>query len=335
MERQMEEKNTGIDIVVPVFRVEKYLNRCVDSILNQTHQDFRLILVDDGSDDRCPLMCDEYAAKESRITVIHQKNQGLSAARNSGIEKAIEESENQWITFVDSDDWIHPVFLSRMLEAVNRDHSEMAACMLKKTSVMTLDLPDFEEDQLLSSREYYRNHYENAVPACGKLYRKKLFTNIRYPVGKLHEDEFTTYKLIFSAGTVSLIQRPMYYYFYNESGITQSDWNPKRIAALDAVEERLAFFRTENDRELFAYTAVIYLSYAHLMLEKIDKITDEDKKKEYRKLIQDHVSKVLKANHELGVKEYPGLYEIAYPVRMKIYWLVKAAFRKAGRLFQH
>jgi hypothetical protein len=237
---------------------------------------------------------------------------------------------------VDSDDWIHPAFLEKMLEAVSRDHSEMAVCGLYKTSVMTLDLPASQgADQLLDCRDYYRNHYENAVPACGKLYRKSLFKEVRYPVGKLHEDEFTTYKLIFSAGMVSLIQIPMYFYFYNESGITQSDWNPKRMDALDAVEERLDFFRKRNDHELFAYTAVIYLSYAHLMLDKIDKIGSEDKKEEYRQLIRRHVAGVLKKNRELDVKNYPGLFEIAYPGRMKAYWLAKAAVNKGKKLLNH
>ena len=319
----------GIDVIVPVFRVEKYLERCVDSILSQTFQNFKLILIDDGSDDHSPEICDKYELQDSRITAIHQKNAGLSAARNAGIEKALRESKNQWITFVDSDDWIHPAFFGKMLEAVQRDHSKIAACKLFKTSVITFEIPANEdEDKLLESRDYYLNYYENSVPACGKLYCKQLFKGNRYPVDKLHEDEFVTYKLIFAAGMISLVQSPMYYYFFNETGITQSDWNPRRIDALDAVNERLAFFKSRGDKELFSHTAVIYLSYVHLMLKKIDKISNEEKKQEYRILIRQHVSKVLKENRELNVKSYPGLYEIAHPKRMKAYWLIKAVINK-------
>ena len=100
-----------ISVVVPVYKVEKYLNRCVDSILNQTYKDFELILMDDGSPDKAPEICDDYAKKYDFIHVIHQKNGGLSAARNSGIEWALENSDSEWITFIDSDDWIHPEYM--------------------------------------------------------------------------------------------------------------------------------------------------------------------------------------------------------------------------------
>ena len=103
--------NKMITIIVPVYKVENYLSRCVDSILNQTYTDFRLILVDDGSPDNCGKMCDEYAKKDSRVTVLHQKNGGLSAARNTGLNLFYEQNKSDYITFVDSDDWLHPRYL--------------------------------------------------------------------------------------------------------------------------------------------------------------------------------------------------------------------------------
>ena len=106
-----------ISIVVPVYKVEKYLYRCVKSILEQTFFDFDLVLVDDGSPDSCGELCDEYAATDKRIQVIHQKNGGLSAARNSGIELCLKNSDSEWITFIDSDDWVHPRYLELLYEA--------------------------------------------------------------------------------------------------------------------------------------------------------------------------------------------------------------------------
>ncbi|MCD7802997.1 MAG: glycosyltransferase [Clostridiales bacterium] len=118
-----------ISVIVPVYKVEPYLRRCVDSILNQTFQDFELILVDDGSPDHCPAICDEYAGRDSRIVVIHQKNAGLSAARNAGIDWVFANSDSKWISFVDSDDWVTPTYLSLMISALQIDSDiDMVQC---------------------------------------------------------------------------------------------------------------------------------------------------------------------------------------------------------------
>ena len=123
-----------ISIIVPVYKVEPYLRRCVDSILNQSFLDFDLILVDDGSPDTCGVICDEYAAKDSRVHVIHQKNGGLSAARNAGIDWAFAHSDSSWLTFVDSDDWIHPQMLEALHNAVRKDDTSVAVCGYQETS---------------------------------------------------------------------------------------------------------------------------------------------------------------------------------------------------------
>ena len=117
-----------ISVIVPVYNVEPYLNRCVDSILEQTFTDFELILVDDGSPDNCPAICDEYARKDSRIHVIHQKNGGLSDARNAGIDWVVANSDSQWISFVDSDDWVHPMYLFTLLSAVKTTNTYVSVC---------------------------------------------------------------------------------------------------------------------------------------------------------------------------------------------------------------
>ena len=110
-------KMPAISVIVPVYKVEKYIHRCVRSILGQTYADFELILVDDGSPDNCGVICDEYAAKDSRVVVIHQENGGLSAARNAGIDWVFANSDSQWLSFIDSDDWVHPEYLQRLLDA--------------------------------------------------------------------------------------------------------------------------------------------------------------------------------------------------------------------------
>ena len=119
-----------ISVIVPVYKVEKYIHRCVDSILNQTFSDFELILVDDGSPDNCGAICDEYAAKDSRVVVIHQENGGLSAARNAGIDWAFANSDSQWLSFIDSDDWVHPEYLQKLLDTAVNNSAEVAFCTL-------------------------------------------------------------------------------------------------------------------------------------------------------------------------------------------------------------
>ena len=121
-----------ISVIVPVYNVEPYLHRCVDSILVQTHTDFELILVDDGSPDNCGVICDEYAQKDSRIHVIHQQNGGLSAARNAGIDWAFANSDSQWLSFIDSDDWVHPCFLEYLYRAVQETDAKVSACGIRK-----------------------------------------------------------------------------------------------------------------------------------------------------------------------------------------------------------
>ena len=145
-----------ISVIVPVYKVEPYLHRCVDSILNQTFEDFELILVDDGSPDNCPVICDEYAAKDSRVVVIHQENGGLSAARNAGIDWAFANSNSQWLSFVDSDDWIHPQTLEHLLRAVEENGTKISICGYEESDGSNVDFTSHEYNpECWSAEEFY------------------------------------------------------------------------------------------------------------------------------------------------------------------------------------
>ena len=233
-----------IGIIVPIYNVENFLDRCINSIILQTYTDFTLILVNDGSPDNCPQICDEYANQDSRIVVIHQENKGLSAARNAGIEWLFHNSECEWITFIDSDDWIHPEYLQKLLESAEKYNVPISICGFEQThgappSVTSQDL----EPILYNTEEFYVKHNVNANIAGGKLYKKECFLHIRYPLGKLHEDEFTTYKILFSTQYVAVIHAPLYAYFINPKSIMHSTWTPRRMDALDAYTERLVYFK--------------------------------------------------------------------------------------------
>ena len=148
-----------ISVIVPVYKVEPYIHRCVDSILQQSYRDFELVLVDDGSPDNCGSICDEYASRDSRVHVIHQENGGLSAARNAGIDWVFDNSDSQWITFVDSDDWVHPQMLEKLFDAAMEQNTLISICGFIET---TGDIPcpalEIGESRLWSAEEYYIQH---------------------------------------------------------------------------------------------------------------------------------------------------------------------------------
>ena len=174
-----------ISVIVPVYKVEKYLERCVDSILNQTYTDFELLLVDDGSPDNCGKMCDEYAEKDNRIFVIHQKNGGLSAARNTGINWFYEQNNSDYITFLDSDDWVHPDYLKILMDGITKNNVILSVCNYTRvTEIIPHEKFDNVEYELTFPEDFLVNHSWQYNYAWGKLYHKSLFEDVRYPVGK-------------------------------------------------------------------------------------------------------------------------------------------------------
>ena len=258
-----------ISVSVPVYKVEKYIHRCVDSILAQTFTDFELILVDDGSPDTCGAICDEYAAVDSRVVVIHQANGGLSAARNAGIDWAFANSESQWLTFIDSDDWVHPEMLKRLLDAAVLNNVSISVCGYAKTQGEEPIIGDQDLVPVIwNPEDFFVAHNVNATIACAKLYRKECFQEIRYPAGKIHEDEFTTYRLLFSFPKTVVIRAPLYCYFQNPTGITGSRWNPNRLAALDAFEEQILYFRSCCYQAAYQFRLTDYFLFACSQIEK-------------------------------------------------------------------
>ena len=209
-----------LSIIIPVYRVEDTLNRCVESVLNQNLADFEVILVDDGSPDKCPQMCDDWAEKNANIRVVHKPNGGLSDARNAGVEKA----QGDYITFVDSDDYI-----------ATDTYQPLLATLARKTDVDIIEFPIYEHfgskkqnllkfavekeytdmDDYWYSAQAYKHTY-----ACNKIYRRELFDDVRFPVGIAFEDANTLPLLLKKARKVITTNIGLYYYCYNPSGIT-------------------------------------------------------------------------------------------------------------------
>ncbi len=286
-----------VTIIVPVYKVEMYLCRCVDSILSQTFNDFDLILVDDGSPDQCGEICDLYAVKDKRIHVIHQANKGLSDARNAGIEWALNYSGSDWICFIDSDDWIHSMYLEILLTASEVYKTEIVIGGVITTNGEALPTlyKDVDKISLRKTAEYYVSNNANATISCAKLYKKTCFSDVRFPSGKYHEDEFITYSILFQYEYVTVVEQPLYAYFQNEKGITKSKWSPKRLDALEALEQQVDFFASNGYIEIahMRLSALLWISKESIeQINQIEGIT-ESERRNYLRQINKRLRRVL------------------------------------------
>lgn len=239
-----------ITVVVPIYNVEKYLKECVDSILTQTYRNLEIILVDDGSPDQCGALCDEYGRKDERVKVIHQENKGLSGARNS----ATDIARGEYITYVDSDDYIEPNMIETLYEELQKNHAQM--------SVISAEI-FFEDETKVSNghgNQIFVYNKEKALDCflfndyltpcvCGKLYDNKLWKEIRCPEGKLFEDQFTTYKLIDLCEKIVYVTTPLYHYRKRAGSIGHSNFSKRTYDLYDAIHEEYEYISSKYEEK--------------------------------------------------------------------------------------
>ena len=238
-----------ISVIVPVYKVEPYLRKCVDSILNQTYTNLEIILVDDGSPDSCGAICDEYARKDSRVRVIHKPNGGLSDARNAGMDIMT----GSLVGFVDSDDWIEPQMYQRLYELMEQFDADMAFGgvaddVVEDGIVRTVKVSDygdtpFAEEKRVAMRRYFHGSWA----AWDKLYRAELFDGIRYPVGEINEDEAIVLHLLDRCRQVCYTNEVFYHYIRRMDGssITTASFSEKKLAWAKHCRDNLAFIRAK------------------------------------------------------------------------------------------
>jgi glycosyltransferase involved in cell wall biosynthesis len=316
-----------ISIISPVYNTEKLLPRCLDSILSQTFQDFDVVLVNDGSKDDSGKICEAYAQADNRIHVIHQKNSGVSAARNAALDWVMEHSDSQWILFVDSDDWVHPQILETLLQLVQTYQVKVSACGYLETSDGTLSVcPEQLEPQIWDAKEfYYRQKMLGTVP-WGKLYAKSCFADIRYPVGSYFDDEFVTYRILLAQEKIPMVSAPMYGYYINPEGLTKRPWIIRRLDVWKAYEQQIQFFEEMGDQRLlrFRYREYIDNSYAQLLAaQSAPNAAQLTKEIRY---IKKHMRKLFRRAWKIGYVEFWMDYDMLYacaPIRTKLYrlWL--------------
>ena len=231
-----------ISVVVPVYRVEKYLDHCIQSIAEQTYSNLEILLVDDGSPDGSGAICDRWAARDSRIRVFHKQNAGAGAARNT----ALDAARGEIITFVDSDDYLHPNMFSHLC-GLMKDGVEIAECEIGITERDDLAMDDGTGAEILvcETEEALRLHIQDEVfrqTPPNKLYRRKCVGDIRFPEGNLIDDEFFTYKVLGNARKLAHSCACMYAYRQQSGSAMHKPYSLRRLQGLDAKLQRLGYF---------------------------------------------------------------------------------------------
>lgn len=227
-----------ISVIVPVYNTEKYLDRCIRSIIDQTFSDFELILVDDGSKDNSGFICDEWEKKDSRIKVIHQKNAGAGAARNAGLSVA----EGKYIGFIDSDDWIEPEMYQVLYNAMVEHSVQVAMCDMRvrkddreKIPLRSKGLKPEIKNQLYMFEQFFRVHGNNSmINVCIKLIDRNILSGFKFLEGTISEDVMASYYFIKKSETTAVINVPLYNYFINKSGVTKSPVTQKDFEYIDS-----------------------------------------------------------------------------------------------------
>jgi len=297
----MKGNKVNISIIVPVYKVERYINRCIDSILSQTYKEIEIILVNDGSPDNCGVICGEYAKKDNRIRVIHKENGGLSSARNTGIDLA----QGDYIGFVDSDDWIEVDMYEMLYKNAISYNADISMCNYKAEKHdqdFIYKSPTIDDVIILNKEQAMQTLVDNKLFeltqfACDKLYKRSLFENIRYPEGKLYEDVATTYKLINKCEKFLYCPSIKYHYTQNPNGITLKKFDINQIDFLEAKLDLYKFFK-KNYPDFLDAALCQYTSANISIIKNMFRSNYKNKKiyKECRRIVCENIYLYLKAD---------------------------------------
>ncbi len=315
LRRKKREGNELISVIVPIYRVEAYLPCCLESICGQTYAYLEIILVDDGSPDACGQICDDYAKKDKRISVIHKRNGGLSDARNTGLAAA----HGEWVCFIDSDDYLAENMLELLYRRCMKDHSDMAVCNLvyvdEAGTLMQENNKDVVVvDEVLSAWQaldkLYEYKYWYFVMAQNKLYRRELFSHIRFPRGKLHEDEFVMYRIFEICRHISCVSGGLYYYRKRSDSIMGKPYSVQRLDGVEAYLEQAVHFVKMGRKE----HAVYAMNSAEFLLK------EGRSKLDLR--FPEHRNRCRELKRQLWVTSYRVGREFSFPACI-VYWLFR------------
>lgn len=331
----MREEQALISVIVPVYNVEAFLPRCVESLLHQSYENIEILLIDDGSTDTSGELCDQYAARDSRVRVLHQDYFGVSDARNKGLDM----SRGDYIVFLDSDDEAHPDYVGKLYHTLLENELDIAqCCLIRIRNGKRINEGEVREGVRIFSgldmqmKTFSRDRYFTMC-LCGKLFKKELFEGLRFPVGRINEDESLIYLLMFRAQRVGVIDDYLYYYHFNRDSITEKRYNIHRLDCFYMLEEKYAFYQ-EHGLEAFAdktaneYFSQMAVVFTHKKSETNDYAEIRKKAKQlYKKDRKEILEKAkLEKPRNLFLKlSYLSVYFVAlYGILLKYYLKKKA-----------
>lgn len=296
-----------ISVIIPVYNVFPYIERCLNSVVEQTYSNLEIILINDGSTDGSGEICDKYAGTDKRIHVIHQDNQGLSAARNAGIDNATGD----YIFFCDSDDYLAKDALEKLIKKLKTDNDDITACGIMSicdkggTSFVEEVLTDLTPGRWSGTQSVIQMMRSNNIytVAWNKLYKRELFKDIRFPIGVKNEDEATTYKLLYKAKIVSYIPDALYKYFQREASIMHEDLENRYGFFIDAIRDRIAYFHDLGEYDLEKHSRITLLEWIKYTYRNI---SDKEKKYELLGIYNENLS-LDNAPDVMGIKKQMAL----------------------------
>lgn len=286
-----------ISIIVPIYKAEAYLDKCIQSIAQQTYKNIEIILVDDESPDKCPEICDKWAAKDNRVIVIHKPNGGVSSSRNTGLARATGE----YIAMVDSDDYISENMIERLYTALKNNDADLSLCDFDKGKEENYIFDNTTaENEIIDAKTALERSYIDSHKALqyiapwGKLYKKSLFDNLEYPNGKIFEDIYITHQILCRCNKIVVIDSIMTYYFQHSDSIMNKKFHIGKLDYLDASKSRIEFFKNNNFTEL---SEIAYDEYLHSLIWEYSRTRD---------ILHDRFAKkaIIKRFREIYVKGY-------------------------------
>lgn len=300
-----------ISVIIPVYKVEEYLEQCIDSVLNQTHKNLEVILVDDGSPDKCPEICDKYALKDNRVRVIHKENGGISDARNYGLKVAT----GKYIAFVDSDDWIERDMYEHLFNLMVEHNADIAECGVnwcyKNKTVSAKSNSTICVDMHTAMCGFLDRSLKIAPTVWNKLYLRDVVKQVNFPYGRLHEDGFYTWRAIYSCKKYALSSECKYNYRQDRIGsimTTQSEINLKSYYdIIDAFEERNKFFESEKEFVFLKKSQAYYYRTTVTFFRKVI-VTNEETKQLHNFLVE----KINQNHKEILKNPYLKMWKIKY-----------------------
>ena len=338
MANEMRQSPQRVNIIVPIYGVEKYLHRCVDGLLKQTYRNIRVILVDDESPDDCPAICNWYASKDSRVIALRRSNGGQSAARNSGLDYVFEhsvDSTNELIAFVDPDDWADMDYVSFLFSLLDTTHADVAQCghYVSYSEAREEDKNSDHSTKMLTREEAMESVCRNGiwdVTVWNKLYRMSVWQNLRFPEGKLYEDTSISYRIVANATRLVVNMTPKYHYTQRyDSTANGVMWKDSKYDFLEAGDE-MAQWVTDNYPQLknAAVEKQVFVRLSTLSQMVNTKHRDLIREREMRQFIIKHAGIILK-DRKAAKRDKVGVLALllGYPCYQTL-WRLYYAFKR-------